>query len=396
MRTLARRDGLAGPATLAGLILLTIAGPVTGVAARSSLRGPQLAGAVERAHSASQSLELESLASGLQVPWAFDWAPDGRLFLTERPGRVRVFAGGQLQSEPIAELPASQRTAEGGLMGLALAPEFAASGELYVYYTYDAADGPRNRLSRLVVRDGRAKAETVVLDDIPGGQVHDGGALRFGPDGKLYMGTGDGQRPSAAQDVGSLAGKVLRLNADGTVPDDNPFAGSPVYSLGHRNVQALAWHPQTGALYAAEHGPTGEFGWCCHDEVNRIVPGGNYGWPHVVGHAGDARFLDPVVESGEARFPPGGIAFPRAGAWSGDLLLGSLAGGQLWRFTLSADGEGVVARELLVAGQYGRLRALATGPDGAVYLATSNRDGRGMAGAQDDRILRVPLASATE
>jgi glucose/arabinose dehydrogenase len=182
---------------------------------------------------------------------------------------------------------------------------------------------------------------------------------------------------------------VLRLNPDGTVPDDNPIPGSPVLSLGHRNVQAFAWHPQTGNLYAAEHGPTGENGWCCHDEVNLIWPGGNYGWPLVTGAAGDPRFLDPVAESGEGRWPPGGIAFPTAGPWAGDLLLGSLAGGQLWRFALSGDGQAVADRQQLVAGEYGRLRALTTGPDGAVYLATSNRDGRGRPNPGDDRIMVI-------
>lgn len=345
---------------------------------------------VLRAPGAAQGTRLEEIATGLEVPWALAWAPDGRLYFTERPGRVRVFVDGAVLPEPVAVLPASRRTAEGGLLGLALAPDFATAPALYVYYTYDTAAGPLNRVSRLPLVNGVAAGETIILDGIPGGRVHDGGALRFGPEGKLYVGTGDAQRPAAAQDLSSLAGKVLRLEPDGSVPADNPFPGSPVYSLGHRNVQGLAWHPTTGALYAAEHGPTGEFGWCCHDEVNLIVPGGNYGWPEVIGQAGDPRFRDPVVESGRDRFPPGGLAFPTVGAWAGDLLLGSLAGGQLWRFVLTPDGQAVANRELVVAGEYGRLRALATGPDGAVYLATSNRDGRGQPNPGDDRILRLP------
>jgi glucose/arabinose dehydrogenase len=334
---------------------------------------------------AAQGLRLETVVDGLVVPWALAWAPDGRLFFTERPGRVRVVEQGALREEPVAMLPASQSTSEGGLMGLALAPDFATSGALYVYYTYDGAGGPRNRVSRLRLSDGQAGDETVILDGIPGAGVHDGGRIAFGPDGKLYVGTGDARQMNAAQDPAALAGKVLRLNPDGSVPDDNPFPGLLAYSLGHRNVQGLAWRPGTGQLYAAEHGPTGENGWCCHDEVNLIVPGGNYGWPQVTGMAGDPRFLDPVVESGGGSWPPGGLAFDTAG----DLWLASLAGGQLWRFVLTGDGAAVADRQQLVAGEYGRLRALALGPDGALYLATSNRDGRGRPGPSDDRILRL-------
>jgi glucose/arabinose dehydrogenase len=337
-----------------------------------------------------QSVIVETLAAGLAVPWALAWAPDGRLFLTERGGQIRVLEHGTLQAEPVATLPASRGTSEGGLMGLALAPDFAASGALYVYYTYDApGGGVRNRVSRLRVEGGTAQDEAIVLDNIPGGGVHDGGVIAFGADGKLYVGTGDAARRDLAQDRASPAGKVLRLNADGTAPADNPIPGSSVYSLGHRNVQGLAWHPRTGQLYAAEHGPTGENGWCCHDEVNRIVPGANYGWPLVAGAAGDPRFVDPVVESGTGTWPPGGLAFAAASPWAGDLFLATLRGGQLWRFVLTPDGEGVADRAQLIAGEYGRLRALARGPDGALYVATSNRDGRGRPEPGDDRLLRL-------
>jgi len=337
---------------------------------------------------ATQTLHVETVAEGLAVPWALAWAPDGRLFFTERPGRVRVMEQGAVRPEPVATLPVSQSTSEGGLLGLALAPDFAASGDFYVYYTYDAADGPRNRVSRLRLGgDGQADAEAVILDGIPGGGVHDGGRIAFGPDGKLYVGTGDATRRNEAQDPTTLNGKILRLNPDGSVPDDNPFPGLLTYSYGHRNVEGLAWQPGTGQLYAAEHGPTGENGWCCHDEINRIVPGGNYGWPEVIGMAGDPRFRDPVVESGEGGWPPGGLAFDPAG----NLWLASLAGGQLWRFTLTEDGEAVADRQQLIAGEYGRLRALALGPDGMLYVATSNRDGRGRPAPEDDRILRLSM-----
>jgi glucose/arabinose dehydrogenase len=362
--------GLCGLAALAGLVVATGGAPPP----RPAL--------------AAQALRAETVVDGLVAPWALAWAPDGRLFFTERPGRVRVVENGTLRPEPVAVLPASRSTSEGGLLGLALAPDFAASGAFYVYYTYDTASGPRNRVSLLRLGgDGQASEEAVILDGIPGAAIHDGGRIAFGPDGKLYVGTGDATRRAAAQDPSTLNGKILRLNPDGSVPDDNPFPGLLTYSFGHRNVQGLAWRPGTGQLYAAEHGPTGENGWCCHDEINLIVPGGNYGWPQVIGIAGDRRYLDPVVESGAGGWPPGGLAF----APSGNLWLASLAGGQLWRFVLTDDGAAVADRQQLIAGEYGRLRALALGPDGALYVATSNRDGRGRPGPGDDRILRLTL-----
>lgn len=334
-------------------------------------------------------VRVETVLEGLAVPWALAWAPDGRLFFTERAGRVRVVEDGVLRPEPLATLPASAATAEGGLLGLALAPDFAASGALYVYYTYDAPGGVRNRVARLQLAGSQAEEVGVVLDDIPGSAVHDGGALAFGPDGKLYIGTGDARNGAQAQDPSSLAGKVLRLNPDGSVPADNPTAGSPVYALGLRNVQHFAWHPGTGALYASEHGPTGEQGRCCHDEVNRIVPGGNYGWPDVAGAEGDPRYLDPVTESGTGNRPPGGLAFARQGVWADQMFLATLRGGQLWRFALTPDGASTSESEQLIFGEYGRLRALGVGTDGALYLGTSNRDGRGQPGAADDRLLRL-------
>jgi glucose/arabinose dehydrogenase len=371
-----------GPA--AALTLALLAALLAACGSVSALPAPPAS-----APPAQDGVRVETVLTGLEVPWALAWAPDGRLFFTERPGRVRLVENGQLAPEPIATLPASRATSEGGLMGLALAPDFPQSGALYVYYTYDAAGGPRNRVSRLRFDGSRANEDATILDDIPGSGVHDGGALAFGPDGKLYVGTGDARTGASAQDPTSLAGKVLRLNPDGTVPDDNPSPGSPVYALGLRNVQHFAWHPRTGQLYASEHGPTGEQGRCCHDEVNLIVPGGNYGWPEVAGAGGAPPYRDPVSESGTGSRPPGGLAFGRDGAWADALFLATLRGGQLWRLSLAPDGASTTSEEQLIFGEYGRLRALGAGPDGALYLGTSNRDGRGRPAADDDRLLRL-------
>jgi len=335
---------------------------------------------------------VEVVASGLRIPWALAFAPDGRLFFTERPGRLRVIEAGQLRPQPVAELPVAA-AGEGGLLGLALDPDFGANGYLYVMYTYRQGQALRNRISRLTLKGPQAGDEMVLLDGILGAANHDGGRLKIGPDGKLYATCGDAQQRDLAQARDSLNGKILRLNRDGTIPADNPFPGSPVYSFGHRNPEGLAWQSGTGRLYATEHGPSGEMGLCCLDELNLIVPGGNYGWPVVTDAPGDPRFLDPVLHSGADTWAPSGAAFYEGEAfpaWRGDLFFGALRGEHLHRLRLGgADGRTVLQEERLFVGQFGRLRDVVLGPDGALYLTTSNQDGRGRPAANDDRILRV-------
>ena len=328
---------------------------------------------------------VEVVATGLEAPWELAFAPDGRIFLTERPGRLRVIEGGRLRPEPLLELDVAE-TAEAGLLGLALDPAFAENGFLYLYYTYaDDRGRLRNRVSRFRERDGAVGEEQVLLEDIPGAGIHDGGRIAFGPDGRLYVTTGDATAPALAQDRGSLAGKVLRLNADGTVPQDNPFPGSPVYSYGHRNPQGLAWHPDSGELYATEHGPA------AHDEVNRIRPGENYGWPEVHGIARDPRFVDPVAESGNTTWAPSGATFSTSDAfpqWRGSLLFAGLRGEALFRLEVTPGGEVVAGPEWLLFREFGRLRTVVQAPDGTLYLLTSNRS-RGQPDPQDDRVLRL-------
>jgi glucose/arabinose dehydrogenase len=330
---------------------------------------------------------VEVVARGLETPWALAFAPDGRLFVTERPGRLRVVANGRLAPEPVATLTAVVESSESGLMGLALDPGFATNGRLYVCYTLER--GGRigtllsgqsrlmNRISRLTLKPGGAPEERVLLDGMPGGATHDGCRLKFGPDGKLYATMGDARWDlSLVQKPDAPSGKVLRINADGSIPADNPFPGQATWSLGHRNPQGLAWDRQ-GRLLAAEHGPS------AHDEVNHVVPGGNYGWPDVHGKAGDARFRDPILESGRETWAPSGIAI-----LGDDLYVACLRGRTLVRARLGGD-LGVSNVTALLDRTHGRLRDVVAGPDGALYVTTSNRDGRGSPAADDDRILRV-------
>lgn len=341
-------------------------------------------------------VEVETVAAGLVVPWALAFAPDGRIFVTERPGRIRVIREGRLEADPWAELEVAA-TGEAGLLGLALSPRFEATGHVYVAGTFVAGDRLVSRVVRLADRDGRGAEPEVILDGIPAFALHAGSALSFGPDGTLYVTTGDARRPELAQRPQSTAGKVLHVLPDGRPAPDNPDPISPVWALGVRNPQGLAWHPASGDLFATDHGPSGapnEGFRRGDDEVDVIRRNGNYGWPRASGrdHGG---FLPPLV-LWNAALAPSGLAFYTGShePWRGDLFVATLRGEQLQRIELAADPEApsgwrVEGETALLDEELGRLRAVAMGLDGHLYLTTSNRDGRGSPGAEDDRVLRL-------
>ena len=333
---------------------------------------------------------VEVIAEDLFTPWGMDFAPDGRMFFTERPGRIRIVKDGRLIREPWITLDDVSPKLASGLLGLAVHPQFAENRFIYVAYTHLKPDGDvRDRLVRLREQpDGKGTLDRVLLEHgLPDGKQHYGGCVKFGPDGKLYWTTGDLQQPAISQNLSHWAGKILRLNPDGTIPSDNPFPGSPIYSYGHRNPQGLAWQPGTGRLYAVEHGSAHR------DELNYIQAGKNYGWPEIEGDKTRPGMISPAMHSGDDEtWAPGSATFVTQGSLKGSMLFTGLHSESLYRVALSPTDPGkVVGLERLLAKEYGRLRALAEGPDGAIYLGTSNGDGLGPKGAGKEKILRLSL-----
>jgi len=375
-------------------------------------------------------LVIDTVASGFVVPWDLAFLPDGRILVTERGGTVRVIDGEGLRDEPWATFEVTH-VAEAGLLGIDLAPDFAESGHVYLTMTHEdvpagaarqivAAISRRisrffdpdrgqvwtNRVVRMTDEEGRGVEPVVVLDGLPSGPIHAGGALRFGPDRMLHVGTGDGGVPDRAPRESSAGGKILRF--DPLMPGA-PDRSVPTLASGFRNPQGLAWLPSTDAmpdasLLAIDHGPTGlaREGFRRHqDELNHIVPGGNYGWPAASGMEEMAGSRLPLVEWTPAIAPAGLAVIDLPGSpWHGDALVTGLRGAQLRRIVLDRttvpDGLAATCEEALLTLDYGRLRAIRAGPDGFLYVGTSNRDQRGTPGADDDVLLRITIPAGTD
>jgi glucose/arabinose dehydrogenase len=346
-----------------------------------SARCDRPAGAAPRA--AQSRVRVRTVASGLEIPWDIAFLPGGGALVTERPGRVRLLdPAGRLRRAPVARIAVSAR-GEGGLLGVALDPAFARNRRAYLYFTTAAG----MRLERWRWTGSRLVRETLLVDAIAAGDVHDSGRIAFGPDRRLYVATGDAGEPRLAQDPASLNGKLLALT-----PAQYRGAGvvrPAVVAMGLRNSQGFDWQPGTGDLYANDHGPSGFDGPEGFDEIDRIAPGGNYGWPEAIGDAtGGGAFVAPLRVYAQPIAPSGAAFVTRAGSrWTGDYVLASLRGEELRRIELR--GGRIVHDQPLLHGTYGRLRTVREGPDGALYVLTSNRDGRGTPRGGDDRILCV-------
>jgi glucose/arabinose dehydrogenase len=328
------------------------------------------------------ALAVSTVVSGLPVPWGIGFLPDGRALIAGRDdASIRLIAADDAEvaaATPVGYVDGVEADGEGGLLGLAVSPTFADDALVFVYYTAESD----NRIATMTLRDGALTDQQVIANGIPKAGIHNGGRLAFGPDGLLYVGTGDAGERSASQDLGSLGGKILRLSPDGTPAPGNPFPQAPaVYSLGHRNVQGLAFDEQ-GRLWAAE------FGQNTYDELNLIVAGSNYGWPEVEGPDSDGSdgFAAPERVWSTDDASPSGIA-----VWQGSVWMAGLRGERLWQIPLTgAAADGATGEPIAhLTNVYGRLRTVLAAPDGGLWVSTSNTDGRGDVRDGDDRLLRL-------
>jgi glucose/arabinose dehydrogenase len=332
---------------------------------------------------------MDVVAEGLDVPWGLDFLPDGTAIVGERTtGRILALAvaedGTVAEPEELRTVDVSG-TGEGGLLGIAVSPDYADDGSVYIYYTA----GGDNRIAKLNLQSDAAPEP--ILTGIPSGPDHNGGALEFGPDGFLYAATGDGGVDDNAQDPESLGGKILRITTAGEPAAGNPSPDSPVYSSGHRNVEGLAWNAEA-QLYATE------FGLDIADELNRIEAGGNYGWPFYEGpDGGEDAYVDPVLTWEPFEASCAGAVFLEDA-----LVTACLRGQRLWIVQFDQSGAPAAEPQAAVVGEFGRLRSVAMGPDGMLWVTTSNLDGLCdqelgcTANEADDRILRFATSYAAQ
>lgn len=334
----------------------------------------------------SKAPQTEVIAENLNVPWDLAFMPDGDILITERNGKIkRLFLTTDKHVEDVLTVPGVVQTGESGLHGIAVHPNFKDNNYIYLYYTFSGGQGNSlNRVVRYTYSDGTLKDMTVIVDNIPGAIFHDGGRIRFGPDGYLYIATGDAQVPTMAQDRNFIAGKILRVTDSGKPAPGNPF-GNMIYSLGHRNPQGLTWDDK-GNLWETEHGPSGSGDDCCRDEVNLIRPGANYGWPEITGDRTQNKMVSPIAQSGaDTIWAPASVIYA-----NNSLFFAGLRGQALFEAVI---GPNNTITEVIphFQNRFGRIRGATMGPDGMLYITTSNRDGRGIPKTGDDKIIRINL-----
>jgi glucose/arabinose dehydrogenase len=367
------------PSGLVLLVLVAGCGSAEPPAPDATAGSPTPARSPESAPAAEPpevSAEAAVIATGLAVPWAVAFLPDGGALVTERDTRRIVKVGPEadgdlLRTTVVQTLEEVFPRGEGGLLGIAASPDFDTDGTVFVYYSA----GEANRIARMRL----GETPEPIVTDIPAGSNHNGGRLAFGPDGYLYATTGEVGSPPLAQERDNLGGKILRMTTDGEPAPGNPFPDSLIWSYGHRNVQGLAWDSE-GRLWASEFGANS---W---DELNLIEPGANYGWPEVEGIGDDDRFVNPLVV-----WPTGESSCSGAAAVAQLVIVACLRGERLWLVDVTG-GEVRGEPRALLTGEYGRLRAVAVAPDGSLWVTTSNRDGRGNVAPDDDRILRLEVS----
>ncbi|HWY37292.1 MAG TPA: PQQ-dependent sugar dehydrogenase [Bacteroidia bacterium] len=315
----------------------------------------------------TRHLKLEVFIKNLQIPWGMAFLPNGDFLFCERPGDINLSKKGWPDYNLI--MFRQVKASEGGLLGLVIDPDYNNNHYVYIYET---VSDTVNQLVRLIMNNDQLTQDKVILGNIPASFNHDGGGLRFGPDGYLYLGTGDALKPNLAQDKNSLAGKILRMDRDGNPAPGNPF-NSYVWTYGHRNVQGFDWNAD-GKMISTEHGPTTEFGWCCHDEINLIEPGKNYGWPLKIGGTETDSLTPPIYQTGFETIAPSGCTFIKGrewGSWENSFILGALRGEKLIHFDISLSGQ-FIARHDTLSNVLGRLRNVIQGPDGSLYFSSSN------------------------
>jgi glucose/arabinose dehydrogenase len=347
----------------------------------------------------STEIDTNSIVTNLDTPWEILWGPDDHIWLTERNGKISRLNPETSEITELITIGDVNEQGEGGLLGMVLHPDFINHPYVFVVYNYIGSSGIEERLAKYTYSNGELDSPVTLLERIDGAWNHNGSRLVIDADHKLYMTTGDAANTSQSQDLNSLNGKVLRMNLDGSVPEDNPFQGSFVWTWGHRNAQGLVISP-LGLMYSSEHGPSSD------DEVNIIEKGRNYGWPQVEGFCdapeesqfcADSNVMEPIA-AWTPTLAVAGTDFYHHTAipeWQNTVLITSLKASQLTVLKLSSDGKVVVSEESFFQNWFGRLRDVCISPDGRVFLAVSNRDGRGSVQTGDDRIVEVRSTSST-
>lgn len=314
-----------------------------------------------------KQIKISVFVKNLQNPWGMGFLPNGDFLFLERSGNINSLKKGSVAHNLI--MFRNVQVSEGGLLGLAIDPDFNNNHFVFIYETIFGS----NQVVRLKLENDVLTQDQIILSGIPASNNHNGGALRFGPDGYLYLGTGDATQPDLAQDKNSLAGKILRLDRNGNPPPGNPF-NSLIWTYGHRNVQGFDWNNQNKML-ATEHGPSGEFGWCCHDEINLIEAGKNYGWPIAIGGTESDSLTPAIYQTGLEVWAPSGCTFIHGaewGSWENNFIFGALKGEMLVHFDISADGTNALNRQDTLIGIFQRLRNIIQAPDGSLLFSSSN------------------------